>query len=133
MELIMTVHVILSKNVYSVKGKEMDICMLPFTGSVEGKYFNGKIIGEGVDTQKIEHNGTAMLSARYMMEGTDFNGNKCRVFVENNGESLEKCTPMIVTDSADLQFLSNTNLSAVVVTNEQGVDVKIYKSEKTAK
>lgn len=126
MELIMTVHVILAKDIYSVKGKEMDICMLPFTGSVEGKYFNGKIIGEGVDTQKIDHNGTARLSARYMMEGTDFNGNKCRVFVENNGESLDKCIPMIVTDSEDLQFLSKANLSAVVVPNEQGVDVKIY-------
>lgn len=127
MELVMNIHVILSKSTYSVKGKEMDICMLPFTCTAEGPYFNGSILGEGVDTQKINAAGSMKLSARYMMEGTDFKGNNCRVFIENNGESLEKCIPLLITDSTALQFLSEAELVSNVIPNEQGVDVKIYK------
>ncbi|BCN28893.1 DUF3237 family protein [Anaeromicropila herbilytica] len=127
MELVMTIHVRLSKNIYKVNGDKMNICMLPFTGTAEGMYFNGMVIGEGVDTQKIYPDGKIELSARYMLEGEDFKGNRCSVFVENNGESLEKCIPLIVTDSADLQFLSEAELISNVIPTEIGVDVRIYK------
>lgn len=127
MELVMTIHVVLTKNIYSVKGKELDICMLPFTGIAEGPYFNGKVLGEGVDTQKIYHDGRVVFSARYMMEGTDFKGNPCRVFVENNGDALEHLVPTVVTDSNDLQFLAEAELSSQVEPIENGVKVSIYK------
>jgi hypothetical protein len=100
--------------------------MIPFTGTAEGPYFNGTIVEKGVDTQKIYPNGEVKLSARYMLEGEDFNGNKCSVFIENNGESLEKCIPLIITDSADLQFLSEAELTSKVIPNEYGVEVRIY-------
>jgi hypothetical protein len=127
MELIMTVHVVLSKNIYGLKGKEVDICMLPFTGTAEGPYFNGVVLGEGVDTQTIYHSGHVLFSARYMLEGTDIAGNKCRIYIQNNGESLEKLVPTIVTDSESLQFLTECELSSVVSPNEVGVEVNVYK------
>jgi len=128
MELVLTVHVVLSKNIYGLKGKDVDICMLPFTGTAEGPYFNGVVLGEGVDTQTIFHNGRVLFSARYMLEGTDFKGNKCRIFIENNGESLERLTPTLVTDSEALQFLAESELFSVVTPNEVGVEVKVYKN-----
>ncbi|OPJ65145.1 hypothetical protein [Clostridium oryzae] len=70
-----------------------------------------------------------MLCAIYLLEGKDFNGNKCSVFIENNGEALEKCTPIIVTNSADLQFLSEAELTAKVTPSEYGVEVKIYNNK----
>jgi hypothetical protein len=128
MELVMTVHVVLAKNIYGVKGKDVDICMLPFTGTADGPYFNGVVLGEGVDTQTISHDGKVKFSARYMLEGTDYKGSKCRVFIENNGESLDKLTPVMVTDSEALQELAANGLSAVVTPNEVGVEVKVYKN-----
>lgn len=127
MDLVMTVHVVLSKNTYFVKGKEVGKCMLPFTGTADGPYFNGAVLGEGVDTQTIYNDGRVLFSARYMLEGTDMTGNKCRIFIENNGESLEKMTPTIVTDSEALQFLAESELTSVVTPNDVGVEVKIYK------
>lgn len=127
MELVLTVHVVLSKNIYGVRGKDVDICMLPFTGTADGPYFTGVILGEGVDTQTIHHGGKVLFSARYMLEGTDVAGNKCRIYINNNGESLDKCIPTIVTDSEALQFLAESELAAVVTPNDVGVEVNIYK------
>ncbi|MDE6594036.1 MAG: DUF3237 domain-containing protein [Oscillospiraceae bacterium] len=52
----------------SVKGKLHDVSMLSFTGKVSGRYFNGKVIGTGVDTQYLSKDKHAILSARYMLE-----------------------------------------------------------------
>ena len=133
MELIMTIHAYISKQINNVKGNEMSICMIPFTGEAEGSYFNGKVLGEGVDTQKIYNKDNVQLSARYMLEGEDLKGNKCNVFIENNGTSLDNCIPKIVTDSPDLQFLEEANLVANVIPNEHGVDVKIYNNDETGR
>lgn len=127
MEEVMTIHVKLSKDTYYLKGKEMGICMLPFTGTAEGPYFKGKILGEGIDTQMIYHDGRFKLSARYMLEGTDYKGNPCRVFIENNGEAMDRCIPSIVTDSLALQFLSEQKLFSKVVGFEDAIEVRIYK------
>ena len=67
----------------SVKGRQMSVVMIPFTGVSEGPYFFGKTLGTGVDTQKIGKDGSFLLSARYMLEGEDCEGNACRIFIEN--------------------------------------------------
>lgn len=83
-ELLMEIKVTCHEPV-SVEGKNKKIVMIPFGGEASGEYFNGKVIGTGVDTQKIDPDGKIMLSARYMLEGTDAAGNACRIFVENQG------------------------------------------------
>ena len=51
----------------SVAGANRTIVMIPFTAEASGPYFNGRVVGPGVDTQKIEKDGKPFLSARYMM------------------------------------------------------------------
>ena len=113
----------------SVKGKTKSIAMIPFTGETEGKYFTGKVIGAGVDTQKIDPQGKAVLSARYMLEGTDYGGNPCRIFIENQGSWQEGFTPRIVTDSSLLKELETAELTATVDGIPGGVLVRIFRKE----
>ena len=112
---------------YSVNGALQEIVMIPFTGTAEGPFFSGTILGTGVDTQKIPKGENAFLSARYMLEGTDFTGQKCRIFIENQGFDMSNCKPMIVTDSKALADLERMPLKSVVEPAESGVTVKIYK------
>lgn len=109
-----------------VAGKLRDVCMLSFTGNAAGRYFNGKIIGTGVDTQYLSKDKHMALSARYMLEGTDIDGNKCRCFIENNGSFDGGFVPKIVTDSPALAEFEEAELKAEIVTKENGVIVSIF-------
>lgn len=110
-----------------VKGQQKSINMLSFTGEATGDHFRGRIIGTGVDTQKISPDGTALLSARYMLQGKDHTGEDCRIFIENNGTDLSCCKPSIVTDSKALVDWETADLKAEVVPTEKGVTVSIFK------
>ena len=123
--LIMTVMVTILEPV-SVKGTERDIVMIPFTGVASGELFNGSTIGQCVDTQKIPKGGEAMLSARYMLEGTDADGKTCRIFIENEGSWNTGFHPVIVTDSPRLSAWEKAELSAEVLPAEGGVEIRIY-------
>ena len=109
-----------------VQGHKMKVVMIPFTGTGYGEYFNGEIIGTGCDTQKITPDG-AVLSARYMLEGTDREGEKCRVFIENSLHDEKGWHPVIVTDSAYLADWATTDLTATVDPAPEGVLVRIYR------
>ena len=122
-ELIMTINVT-TYEAQMLEGQTSRVVMIPFSGEATGKYFNGKTIANGVDTQITTKNGFS-LSARYMLEGTDYNGKKCRLFIENNGTSLDDCRPKIYTDSEALAFLENAELAAKVEYIENGVSVSI--------
>lgn len=110
----------------SVKGKLHDVCMLSFTGKVSGRYFNGKVIGTGVDTQYSSKEGHMLLSARYMLEGKDIDGKECRCFIENNGSFDTGFVPKIVTDSRALAEFEDAELKAEIITEENGVVVSIF-------
>lgn len=125
MELLLTLNIKLCKP-YEVSNTTLKIVMIPFTGSSQGKYFNGEIIGTGVDTQKIYNNGSSHFSARYMLSGTDYTNTQCNIFIENNGINLNSCIPTIVTDSVALSSWQNTALSSTIEPSEDGIIVKIY-------
>ena len=102
--------------------------MIPFTGSTDGYYFKGDIVGTGCDTQKyLPNDGGVLFSARYMLKGTDHTGQSCSIFIENNGMALEKCTPTIITDSRALSDWQNYELRAIVVPVGGGVEVNVYR------
>ena len=122
----MKINVNITESV-NVCGSYMDCSLVSFTATAEGKYFSGKTIGAGVDTQKTDKIGTTLLSARYMLEGVDYSGLKCRVFIENNSDIHGKCSPAIVTDSMVLAYLQNSKLSAEISPAENGVCVEIFK------
>ena len=123
-KLLMEIHVQCSEPM-TVKGQTMDIVMIPFTGTAEGPYFHGVMVGSGVDTQKITPDGKVMLSARYMLEGVDSAGNACRVFIENQGNEAEGFCPWLVTDSPVLQQWEGKKLTATIGGTPQGVLVRI--------
>lgn len=110
----------------SVTGKLRNVSMLSFTGEVKGRYFNGKVVGTGVDTQYSSKNGSMLLSARYMLEGKDIEGNECRCFIENNGSFDNGFVPKIVTDSPSLAEFEEAELKAEIITKENGVIVSIF-------
>ena len=84
--------------------------MLPFEGTCDGPYFKGTILQGGVDTQKTDLEGNGTLSARYMIDGVDCEGNNCRMFIENNAKTNSTTTPTIITDSPALKWLETANL-----------------------
>lgn len=111
-----------------LEGKASRVVMIPFSAVASGGYFTGKTVTNGVDTQVTTKNGFS-LSARYMLEGIDKSGRKCRLFIENNGTSLENCKPRIYTDSEELAFLENAELTAKVECVEKGVIIRIYNNQ----
>ena len=62
-----------------------EVSMIPFYGTVKGKLFNGIVEPWGVDTQVKNQIGIRHMSARYMLTGIDSAGEKCHIYVENNG------------------------------------------------
>lgn len=126
----MSKRIILTVNVTTypaqgVEGSHAGAVMIPFSAEAVGDYFTGKTILNGTDTQ-ISKDGKCSLSARYLLEGTDCAGVRCRLFVENVGTSLDRCTPTIITDSRELAFLETAKLSSTVECVENGVIVRIF-------
>lgn len=111
---------------YGVSSEEGTINMIPFTGSSDGYYFKGEIVGTGCDTQKFGVEGCPAFSARYLLKGTDYRGKECSIFIENNGDSLDKCTPTIITDSLGLSKWQTANLRTIVTPVGYGVIVDCY-------
>ena len=74
------------------------VVMIAFCGKAAGPIFTGIVEPCGVDTQICGH-----LSARYMLTGKDSAGAGCHIYVENNGDSLERTVPTFHTDSEVLR------------------------------
>lgn len=95
--------------------------MIPFGGEAVGPYFQGKVLPGGVDTQMKGN-----LSARYMLEGTDCDGQPCKIFIENNGKFGEPYThPTILTDSKALSFLNGAELLGKLDGGADGLTIRI--------
>lgn len=105
-----------------VKGKTGTSVMISFSGTADGELFHGKTISEGVDTQKEWYGSVRTLSARYVLEGIDYTGKECHIFVENNGEIIDgviTTTPKIFTDSEALAFLETAKLKGTATWSPQ--------------
>jgi len=110
-----------------------NVTMIPFGGVAEGKYFNGRIMPGGVDTQVSGiGGGDRVLSAKYMLEGKDIEGNNCRIFIDNTGRFSQipntpmfRTNPIIITDSRALRFLQDDFLVSEGVSTDIGVDIVI--------
>jgi hypothetical protein len=98
-----------------LKGPAGEVLMIPFGGTVEGELFNGRVLPGGVDTQTVDQNGVRHMSARYMLEGVDKNGEQCRIYIDNNGwfsgEMVMpfKTIPTFLTDSKALASYLHSN------------------------
>lgn len=113
-----------------VESEEYSAVMIMFNGHCEGGYFQGKILKGGVDTQIIQKDGTGTLSARYIIEGTDLEGNSCRLFIENNGVIKENgivTKPKILTDSPVLKWMEEDELTGYIDDTDGKLIITILK------
>ena len=62
-----------------------EVLMIPFRGYVDCDLFHGIVLPCGVDTQVVNAAGVRHMSARYMLQGTDADGQESFIYVENNG------------------------------------------------
>ncbi|OAA90728.1 DUF3237 family protein [Clostridium ljungdahlii] len=105
--------------------------MIPFTGTVSGPYFSGKVLPNGVDTQEIRADGLKRVSARYFIETDD--GEK--IFIENNGiinENVEgeryfRTTPRFITASKKYLWLNTSIFIGTGERTENGLEISIYR------
>ena len=81
-----------------------------------------------MDVQKLGRDARKLLSARYVLEGEDFTGQKCRIFIENQGYQGEVYRPFVVTDSEALAGWEEEELWDTVEGTADGVCVKIYRA-----
>ena len=129
-EKILTVHVALDECL-ELEGEKHSVRMITFSGTADGPYFSGKILPGGVDTQKGIAGEKPILSARYMLEGTDDTGHSCRIFIENNGaedaDGVIRTVPVIATDSRSLLWMENACLEGTVEPAETGVEIHIFR------
>ena len=79
------------------------------------------------DVQKAGKDGKRILSARYVLEGQDFTGQKCRIFIENQGCQGEIYRPFIVTDSQALAGWEEEELWDTVDESQQAF-TSVFKS-----
>ncbi len=127
MDEILRVHVKVEQS-DMVEGAGKTVCMVAFSGTADGPYFQGRILPGGIDTQTYKKGEPAALSARYMLEGVDDRGKPCRLFIENNGTETEgkmRTVPTIVTDSVSLRWMEEADLWGTVDGTEDGVLIRI--------
>lgn len=129
---VLTFHVKISGN-DEVIGKNGRVNLCHFTGYAECANFTGIILPGGVDRQMQLADAPACLSARYILEGKDIDGNNCRIFVENNAEIIDgeniQTKPQIITDSKKLAFLEEAKLYGSISPSEEGITIHIFMEE----
>lgn len=98
---------------------------LPFTGSVVGEWFHGKIQPGAADVQQRYLWKTVRFCADYILKGEDYAGVQCQIHIVNmNTGSGWK--PTVTTDSEALSFLNDADCTATLENRRQGPVVRIY-------
>ena len=133
-KLVLSIEVDIDESI-EVKGSNGKAVMIKFHGKSQCENFNGEILPGGIDTQKQIGNGALSLSARYILEGKDYTGTFCRIFIENNGsfENGEmKTKPIIVTDSYALKWLETADLYGTITGRDGGVLISFYQNNENS-
>ena len=114
-----------------------EVSMIPFYGTVKGKLFNGIVEPWGVDTQVKNQIGIRHMSARYMLTGIDSAGEKCHIYVENNGWLTDdrpsrtfRTVPTFMSDSKTLApYLHRNQFEGQGSVEEDGLWIRFYEIE----
>ncbi|MBR6958698.1 MAG: DUF3237 family protein [Erysipelotrichaceae bacterium] len=114
-----------------------EVSMIPFYGTVKGKLFSGIVEPWGVDTQVKNQIGIRHMSARYMLTGIDSAGEKCHIYVENNGWMTDdrpsrtfRTVPTFMTDSKTLApYLHRNQFEGQGSVEEDGLWIRFYEIE----
>ncbi|MBR2925154.1 MAG: DUF3237 family protein [Clostridia bacterium] len=132
MQELLTIHIII-EGCDTLKSPRGQINMIRFGGYCDCDCFKGEVLPGGVDTQMYLTGEPGRLSARYMLKGTDANGEPAMLFIENNGvfdaDGVCTTTPVIHTDSETLRWLCETPLTGSISGWEKGVIIHFCKAE----
>lgn len=96
-----------------------------FTGYCDTDIFKGCILPVGVDIQEQHKEEEKAVRADYTLVGIDASENTCSVHVVNQKRG-EYFKPVIETDSAELSFLSEADLTATLEGFPGGLTVRIF-------
>lgn len=102
-----------------------NILTLPFAGTAESQYFQGRIMpgAEGVQFRKLWK--TIRFRAKYTLEGTDSSGKNCKIHIHNVYEE-NRWKPTVITDSEMLGFLNGAECTSILHHRKKGPVVRIY-------
>jgi len=120
-------------SITEIRGDSKSVSVVYFRGNVFSRFFKGKVMPGAADTQIHYKDRPTTLSARYVLEGTDREKNKCKIFIENNGAEKDGSIitkPFIVTDSPALKWIETANLFGRVVSANDNIIIQIYEEEK---
>ena len=123
-----------SREISRLSGQGGSVVLIPFGGSVTGEIFSGRICPGGVDVQRVNLSGVRHMLARYMLEGSDYTGAACRIYIENNGwfsdgnvPAVFRTVPSFITDSATLApYLHRNCFVGEGIPDDQGVMIRLY-------
>ncbi len=130
MKEILRIDVILDR-VQEMQGAGARIAMILFHGTFVCEWGTGTVMPGGVDTQIQRTGEDTVLSARYILEGRDENGQLFHIFIENNGVCKEgspiRTKPVIYTDMEALQWIEKVRLTGTVENSgENAVQIKVF-------
>lgn len=109
------------------------VTMIPFAGEATG-IITGTVRPGGVDVQVTDAAGVCHMCARYIIDGTDANGDPCHLYVENNAY-FERgnnpmpfhATPTFMTDSPALApYFHRAHFRAEGHGASGGVCIKVF-------
>lgn len=126
---VMSLHVT-DQEKYSVDGNTCHVDMQYFTADASGDYFSGSTKGKGTTVIKQYKDGKKQSCARYILSGTDADGKKCSLFIEDNGtaeaEGNMVMKPTVITDSETLSWLETADLQGRITeagNGEKTIDI----------
>lgn len=123
-EEVLTIRIILTHHESGMEnGVRVD--KLFFTGWCDTKYFQGIVLPDGCDVQRHEASGEVNIRAEYTLEGVDQSKKQCRLHIVNQRGELD-WKPVVTTDSTELAWLNDADLTAVVEEGEGGPTIRIY-------
>lgn len=125
---LLRIHINITETI-SLTDEDATINMILFDGHCDSNLFQGDILPGGVDTQKLNPDGSGTLSARYILQGKDNMGNACKLFIENNAyvspSSGTITHPTIYTDSPCLKWLEKADLYGNILSGQEQLIITI--------
>lgn len=120
-------------NIIDIHSDNASVSVVYFSGNTFSKFFKGKVMPGAADTQIHYKDKPTTLSARYVLEGIDYENNNCKIFIENNGFEKDGniiTKPFIITNSPALKWIETANLFGKVISENNNLIIRIYSEER---
>lgn len=122
---------ITEKNSETVDGTTCKVEMQLFEGIAKGDAFEGSTKAGACNSNvtKTFKDGTVTNQARFILEGTDSDGEKCRIYIQDDGimsDNVLYTRPIIFTDSKELEWLEKADIQGRVITDSNGRKIVKY-------